>query len=106
MEVIVAIKFGLCLCVAVVAAFVPLLTSLELVQAFFQWRTKEQRVQLLCQDLKFIEEWIAKPKYDEDYMKCVEIENRFDDYVESIFMQWSLEEVRFYYGLIWHHFIE
>ena len=43
--------------------------------------------------LKFIEEWLAKPKHDEDYMECVEIENRSDESVESIFMQWSLEEI-------------
>ena len=29
------------------------------------------------QDLKFIEEWIAKPKYDEDYMYYVEIKKKF-----------------------------
>ena len=54
------------------------------------------------EDLKFIEEWLAKPKHDEDYMECAKIENRSDESIESIFMQWSLEEIRYYYGLMWH----
>ena len=45
------------------------------------------------EDLKFIEEWLAKPKYNEDSIDCVEIENKYDEFVDSIFMQWSPEEI-------------
>ena len=39
------------------------------------------------EDLKFIEEWLAKPKYNEYYIECVEIENKYDESIEIIFMQ-------------------
>ena len=47
------------------------------------------------EDLKFIKEWLAKTKYNEDYIECLEIENKYDESVDKIFIQCIQEEIRY-----------